>query len=74
VSWLFGKSKVTEQRRRAALTYVQEASVEPDEADVQWLASIVRDGDDDRARWELRYARRASALLVAEREALDDAT
>jgi hypothetical protein len=36
------------------------------------LASVV--GDDDRARWELRYARRAAALLVAEREALDDAT
>jgi hypothetical protein len=72
VAWIFGKSKVAEQRRRAAQTYVQEASVEPDEEDVRWLASVV--GDDDRSRWELRYARRASALLVAEREALDDAT
>ena len=28
----------------------------------------------DRARWELRYARRSFALLVAERDALDDRT
>jgi hypothetical protein len=31
-------------------------------------------GDVDRARWELRYARRASGLLSAERDALDDRT
>ena len=74
MAWLFGKSKVTEQRRRAALAYVQGASAEPDDDDVQWLASILGDHDDDRARWELRYTRRAAALLVAEREALDDAT
>jgi hypothetical protein len=72
VAWIFGKSKVAEQRRRAAQIYVQDATAEPDEEDVRWLASVV--GDDDRARWELRYARRAAALLVAEREALDDAT
>ena len=70
--WFFGKSKAAELRRRAAQVYVQEAMVEPEESDVNWLASVV--GDDDRARWELRYARRASALLAAEREALDDAT
>jgi hypothetical protein len=74
VAWLFGKSKLNEQRRRAAQAYVQDASLEPDEADVQWLASILGDHDDDRARWELRYTRRGAALLVAEREALDDAT
>lgn len=72
--WPFGKSKAAEQRRRAALAYVQLAYAEPDEPDVQWLASVVGDGDDDRARWELRYARRAAALLVAERDALDDRT
>lgn len=74
MAWLFGKSKAAEQRRRAAQTYVLEASVEPDAEDVRWLAGIVGDGDDDRARWELRYARRAAALLVAERDALDDRT
>jgi hypothetical protein len=74
VVWPFGKSKAAEQRRRAAQAYVQEASVEPDVSDVEWLAGLVNDGDADRARWELRYARRAAALLVAERDALDDRT
>lgn len=72
--WPFGKSKAAEQRRRAVQAYVADAASEPDEADVQWLASVVGDGDLDRARWELRYARRAFALLVAERDALDDRT
>ncbi|HEX6943459.1 MAG TPA: hypothetical protein VF128_11065 [Gemmatimonadaceae bacterium] len=72
--WPFGKSKVAEQRRRAALAYVADASSEPDESDVAWLAAAAGDGDTDRARWELRYARRAFALLVAERDALDDRT
>jgi hypothetical protein len=31
-------------------------------------------GDEDHARWELRYARRAIGLLVAQRDALDDRT
>lgn len=74
VVWPFGKSKVAEQRRRAALAYVADASSEPDESDVAWLAAAAGDGDTDRARWELRYARRAFALLVAERDALDDRT
>ncbi|HEY5545275.1 MAG TPA: hypothetical protein VIK50_04415 [Gemmatimonadaceae bacterium] len=72
--WFFGKSKEAEQRRRAVQAYIVGASVEPDEQDVEWLASIAGDGDLDRARWELRYARRALALLVAERDALDDRT
>lgn len=72
--WPFGKSKAAEQRRRAAQTYVTDASSEPDESDVAWLAAAAGDGDMDRARWELRYARRAFALLVAERDALDDRT
>ena len=72
--WPFGKSKAAEQRRRAALAYVADASSEPDESDVAWLTAAAGDGDTDRARWELRYARRAFALLVAERDALDDRT
>jgi hypothetical protein len=47
---------------------------EPADADVQWLASVATGGDIDRARWELRYARRALGLLVAQRDALDDRT
>jgi hypothetical protein len=71
--WPFGSSK-TSDMARAVQGYVREASREPDEADVEWLASVATDGDADRARWELRYARRALALLVAERDAFDDRT
>ena len=74
MAWPFGKSKAAEQRSRAVASYVREASAEPDEDDVRWLATIAGDGDMDRARWELRYARRSFALLVAERDALDDRT
>jgi hypothetical protein len=47
---------------------------EPSATDVEWLASNVTGGDVDRAAWELRYARRALGLLVAERDSLDDRT
>lgn len=72
--WPFGRSKEVEHRRRAVLSYVAAASAEPAEDDVTWLAAAIGDGDADRARWELRYARRSVALLVAERDALDDRT
>ena len=74
MAWFFGKAKATEQHRRAVQAYIQDASAEPDDRDVEWLASIAGDRDLDRARWELRYARRGLALLVAERDALDDRT
>lgn len=60
------------QRRAAA--YVRELAREPVEGDVRWLAQEATRGDADHARWELRYARRALGLLVAERDALDDRT
>lgn len=47
---------------------------DPDEADAQWLADAAANGDIDHARWELRYARAAIGLLVAQRDALDDRT
>jgi len=47
---------------------------EPDAEDVSWLSDVATRGDEDRARWELRYARRAAGLLSAERDALDDRT
>jgi hypothetical protein len=46
----------------------------PDDNDARWLAQTVTGGDLDRARWELRYARWALGLLVAERDSLDDRT
>ena len=65
-----------EQRRlrRAAAAYVQQLIADPEPDDVAWLASVATNGDTDRARWELRYARRAAGLLSAERDALDDRT
>ena len=65
-----------EQRRlrRAAAAYVQKLIADPEPEDVAWLASVATSGDADRARWELRYARRAAGLLSAERDALDDRT
>ena len=65
-----------EQRRlkRAAAAYVQGLLVEPDADDVAWLTAVATGGDADRARWELRYTRRAAGLISAERDALDDRT
>lgn len=50
------------------------AMAEPDEGDVRWLAERATGGDADHARWEWRYARRAFAVMVAQRDALDDRT
>ena len=65
-----------EQRRlrRSAASYLSALLIEPDAQDVTWLADVATRGDADRARWELRYARRAAGLLSAERDALDDRT
>jgi hypothetical protein len=61
------------QRRRAAAV-ARVAMAEPDEEDVRWLAERGAAGDADHARWEWRYARRAFAIVVAQRDALDDRT
>jgi len=65
-----------EQRRlrRTAALYVQSLLEEPSADDIAWLSDVATHGDSDRARWELRYARRATGLLSAERDALDDRT
>ena len=53
---------------------MRDLMVEPAADDVEWLASVATAHDLDRARWELRYLRRALGLLIAHRDALDDAT
>lgn len=63
-----------QQLRAAAERYAAAAWTEPSESDVAWLSAVATGGDDDRARWELRYCRRSLAVLVAERDALDDRT
>lgn len=70
--WLIDKLRGDQGGRRVQ-QYLASVSAEPDEADVRWLAEA-GDADEDRARWELRYARRAIGLLVAQKDALDDRT
>lgn len=60
--------------QRKADRYVSALLLEPAADDVTWLAATATRGDEDHARWELRYARRAAGLLVAQRDALDDRT
>ena len=50
------------------------ALAEPAADDVVWLTSAAAVGDADHAKWELRYARMAISVFVAERDALDDRT
>jgi hypothetical protein len=65
-----------EARRRdaRAAAYVGALTAEPPAEDVAWLAVNGTMGDEDHARWELRYARRALGLVTAQRDALDDRT
>lgn len=71
---LFQRWRAERTLRRNAERYLAQLVAEPEPADVAWLASTATRGDEDHARWELRYARRAIALLVAQRDALDDRT
>ena len=71
---LFSRWRAERQSQRKAEQYVDRLAVEPADDDVLWLATTATRGDEDHARWELRYARRALGLLVAQRDALDDRT
>jgi hypothetical protein len=71
---LFEEWREERRLRRNATAFVRELLAEPSAADVEWLAKVATDGDADRARWELRYGRRAIGLLIAQRGALDDRT
>ena len=59
--------------RQRATAYVAALLREPDDVDVRWLSGL-GSGDEDHARWELRYARRVLGYQVAGRDALDDRT
>ena len=71
---LFGHWRRARELQRKAGAYVAGLLREPAADDVTWLAAAATRGDEDHARWELRYARRAVGLLVAQRDALDDRT
>jgi len=70
----FERWRAGRQLQRKADQFVAELLKEPEALDVVWLARTATRGDEDHAMWELRYARRALGLLVAERDALDDRT
>lgn len=59
---------------RRATEFAEALRDEPTPSDVEWLATTATKGDTDHATWELRYARRALGVLVAQRDALDDRT
>jgi len=71
---LFARWRAEREQQRKAALFVDALFVEPDPADVQWLADSATRGDTDHAQWELRYARRALGLIAAQRDALDDRT
>lgn len=71
---LFDEWRSERRFKRGLGTYIAALMSEPDAGDVVWMAEEVCAGDSDRAAWELRYARRALGLIVAQRDALDDRT
>jgi len=71
---LFPRWRAAREARRKAASYVEAMLADPAAEDVAWLARTATRGDEDHARWELRYARRAIGFLVAQRDALDDRT
>jgi hypothetical protein len=66
--------RAARERKRRAAAFLAAVRREPEDADVAWLAEAAARGDQDHARWELRYARIALAVLTAQRDALDDRT
>jgi hypothetical protein len=71
---MFARWRTEWKQRRQAAAYIAVLRQEPPDDDVQWVAAAATQGDLDRARWELRYARLSLGLLAAERDALDDLT
>jgi len=71
---LFKEWRAARQLQRKADQYIAAVVSEPADDDTSWLASVATRGDEDHARWELRYARRGIGLIVAQRDALDDRT
>jgi len=64
--------RAARDRRRLAALYLSRVLPASEPADAQWLASL--GVDPELARRELAFVRRAIALIVAERDALDDRT
>ena len=68
---LYSEWRNARRRRRSAAAYLERVSQEGGTDSALWLSSV---GGDERAASELLFLRRALALIVAERDALDDRT
>lgn len=53
----FGRWRAERQLQRKAEQFAAALGIEPAPDDVAWLAKYATKGDEDHARWELRYAR-----------------
>jgi hypothetical protein len=73
LSKLLGSLRFEQSRDARARKFVATLMTDPPDADAHALAAVT-DADEDHARWELRYARRAIGQLIAQRDALDDRT
>ncbi len=69
---VLGNWRLSRERRRLADQFVQGVLIAPTSAEVEWLTALT--GDRAVALREVTFARRAIALIVAERDALDDRT
>jgi hypothetical protein len=61
-------------RRKRAAVYLTSIGQELPSADIAWLSALAPGASRECAGRELAFARRAVALIVAERDALDDRT
>ena len=71
MSW-WGDWQASRARKRRALAYLQVMLGAPDPVDFEWMNGVVN--DERVAHRELAFGRRAIAIIVAERDALDDRT
>jgi hypothetical protein len=71
---VFAEWKAARERRQRASNYLAALLHDARHEDREWFRSIANGRADDSVSRELRLARRAIGLIVAERDALDDRT
>ncbi len=69
---LIAEWRASRERRHRAERYLDAVLTPAEAADLAWLSGVA--GDAARARREMDFLRRAVALIVAERDALNDQT
>ena len=71
---VFAEWKASRERRQRASSYLASLLHDARLEDAEWFRNIAREQGGDAAGRELRLAKRAIGLIVAERDALDDRT